>query len=63
MLSCYLSYSHDSEFFLDDLEMAMEGGRKPEIFYSTKGCQFTYADFVDRLRTEKIKISWSGRRL
>jgi putative transposase len=47
---------------MDALEMALEGGRKPEIFHSDQGCQFTSSDFVARLQTEKIKISWSGRK-
>jgi putative transposase len=37
-------------------------GRKPEIFHSDQGCQFTCADFVARLQMEEIKISWSGRK-
>ena len=55
-------YSLDTEFCLDALEMALEGGRKPEIFHSDQGCQFTSSDFVARLQSEKIKISWSGRK-
>jgi putative transposase len=47
---------------LDALEMALEGGRKPGIFHSDQGCQFTSSDFVAKLQTEKIKISWSGRK-
>jgi putative transposase len=37
--------------------MALECGRKPEIFHSDQGCQFTSSDFVARLQAEKIKIS------
>jgi hypothetical protein len=44
------------------LEMAFAGGRKPEIFHSDQGSQFTSSDFVERLQADKIKISWSGRR-
>ena len=44
------------------LEMALEGGRRPEIFHSDQGCQFTSGDYVARLHTEEIKISWSGRK-
>jgi putative transposase len=57
-----LSNSLDTEFCLDALEMALEGGRRPEIFYSDQGCQFTSGDFVARLHAEEIKISWSGRK-
>jgi putative transposase len=61
VLSWRLSNSLDSEFCLDALEMALEGGRKPEIFHSKQGCQFISSVFVDRLQAETIKISWSGR--
>ena len=54
--------SHDTEFCLKALAMALGGGRKPEIFHSDQGCQFTSSDFVARLQSEKIKISWSGRK-
>ena len=62
VLSWKLSNSLDTEFCLEALEMALEGDRKPEIFHSDQGCQFTSSDFVARLQTEKIKISWSGRK-
>jgi putative transposase len=62
VLSWKLSNSLDTEFCLDSLEMALEGGRRPEIFHSDQGCQFTSGDFVARLHAEEIKISWSGRK-
>jgi len=62
VLSWKLSNSLDMEFCLQALEMALEGGRKPEIFHSDQGCQFTSGDFVARLQAEEIKISWSGRK-
>jgi putative transposase len=62
VLSWKLSNSLDTEFCLDALEMALEGGRKPEIFHSDQGCQFTSGDFVARLKAEEIKVSWSGRK-
>jgi putative transposase len=62
VLGWKLSNSLDTEFCLDALEMAFAGGRKPEIFHSDQGSQFTSSDFVERLQAEKIKISWSGRR-
>ena len=55
-------YSLDTEFCLDALEMALAGDRKPEIFHSDQGCQFTSSDFVARLREERIRISWTGRK-
>ena len=57
VLSWKLSNSLDTEFCLQALEMALSGGRKPEIFHSDQGCQFTSSDFVARLREETIKIS------
>ena len=42
--------------------MALEGGRKPGLFHSDLGCQFTSAVFEGRLQGEGIKISWSGRK-
>ena len=62
ILSWKLSNSLDTEFCLDALEMALDGGRRPEIFHSDQGCQFTSGDFVARLQAEAIKISWSGRK-
>ena len=62
VLSWKLSNSLDTEFCLEALEMALVGGRKPEIFHSDQGCQFTSGDFVARLQAEEIKISWSGRK-
>ena len=62
VLGWKLSNSLDTEFCLEALEMALEGGRKPEIVHSDQGCQFTSSDFVSRLQAEEIKISWSGRK-
>ena len=62
VLSWKLTNSLDTEFYLKALVMALEGGRKSEIFHSDQGCQFTSSDFVARLQSEKIKISWSGRK-
>ncbi|WP_255452644.1 IS3 family transposase [Synechococcus sp. RSCCF101] len=62
VLSWRLSNSLDTEFCLDALEMALSTGRRPEIFHSDQGCQFTSAEFVGRLQKEGIRISWSGRK-
>jgi putative transposase len=61
VLSWKDSNSLEMEFCLEALEMALEGGRKSEIFHSDQGCQLTSGDFVARLQAEKIKISWSGK--
>jgi putative transposase len=50
VLSWRLSNSLDTEFCLDALEMALGGGRRPEIFHSDQGCQFTSGNFVARLQ-------------
>jgi putative transposase len=57
-----LSNSRDTEFCLEALEMACSSGRRPQIFHSDQGCQFTSTDFVARLQAEEIRISWSGRK-
>ena len=62
VLSCRLSNSPNTEFCLEALEMALGGCRKPEVFHSDQGCQFTSSAFVARLQAEEIKISWSGRK-
>ncbi|WP_457768010.1 IS3 family transposase [Cyanobium sp. ULC084] len=62
VLSWRLSNSLDTEFCLEALEMALASGRKPQIFHSDQGCQFTSMAFVGRLKEEEIEISWSGRR-
>ena len=62
VLSWKLTGSLDTEFCLEALEIALSSGRRPQIFHSDQGCQFTSTDFVARLQAEKIKISWSGRK-
>jgi len=62
VLSWKLSHNLDTEFFLNALEMALGGGRKPVIFHSDQGCQFISCDCVAKLQAEEIKISWSGRK-
>ncbi|WP_231598224.1 IS3 family transposase [Synechococcus sp. CBW1002] len=62
VLSWKLSNSLDTEFCLEALDVALGAGRKPQIFHSDQGCQFTSTDFVARLQAEKIGISWSGRK-
>ena len=62
VLSWKLSNSLDTEFCLEALEMALGSGRKPDVFHSDQGCQFTSSAFVGKLQAEEIKISWSGRK-
>jgi putative transposase len=42
------------------LDLALERGC-PEIFNSDQGSQFTCSDFVERLLSRSIKVSWDGR--
>ena len=62
VLSWKLSNSLDTKFCLEALDLALGGGQKPETFLSDQGCQFTSSSFVERLKAEEVKISWSGRR-
>ena len=52
VLSRKPSNNLDIKYYLDALEIALEGGRKPGIFHSDQGCQFTSADFVAKLQGE-----------
>ena len=62
MLSWKPSNSLNTEFCLEVLEIVLGSGRKPEIFHSDQGCQFTSSNFVARLQAEEIKISFSARK-
>lgn len=46
LLSGRISYSPDTEFCLDDLEMALAAGRSSEICHSDQACQFSSSIFV-----------------
>ena len=51
----------EAQFCIGVLEDALASGRRPEIFNSDQGSQFTCEDFVDRLRHRGIHPSWDGR--
>jgi putative transposase len=57
-----LSNSLDTECRLEALEMALGGGRKPEVAHSDQDCQFTTSVFMARLQDQAIRISWSGKK-
>ena len=62
ILSWELSNSMDSSFCLRALRNAMkETGRKPEIFNTDQGSQFTGADWIVELEANDIKISMDGK--
>ncbi len=57
VLSWKLSNRFDTEFCLDALEMALEGGRRPEIFHSDQGSQYISNYFVARCC---VSLRWSA---
>lgn len=60
VISWSISNSLESLFCMDALDEAL-GVSKPMIFHSDQGSQYTSIDFVDELKSHKIKVSMSGR--
>ena len=60
ILSWRLSNTMDTSFCVEALEEALSC-RKPEIFHSDQGSQFTSAVFQELLHRSKISISMDGR--
>jgi len=60
VLSWQLSNTLDSAFCLEALDRALEA-KKPEIFNTDQGVQFTSNDFTERLESADVKISMDGR--
>ena len=62
VLSWQLSNTLDNNFCLKALEKALERSyRKPEIFNTDQGAQFTSHSFTERLESAEVKISMDGR--
>ena len=62
VLSWELSNSMDSSFCVRALRNAMKKtGRKPKIFNTDQGSQFTGADWIGELKASDIKISMDGK--
>ncbi len=61
VLSWRLSNTLEVAFCLEALEEALQGRRRPEIFNSDQGVQFTSRDFTGRLEREGIRVSMDGR--
>ncbi len=61
VLSWEVSASLDTDFCLVALGRALAGGRRPEIFNSDQGCQFTSEAFTGRLSAAGIQISMDGK--
>lgn len=61
VLSWELSSTLDTEFCLSSLERALASGRRPRVFNTDQGSQFTSTDYTGRLLREKVQISMDGR--
>ncbi len=60
VLAWELSNTLDTGFCLEALETALNG-RRPEIFNSDQGVQFTSTAFTRRLEKAQVRISMDGR--
>lgn len=61
VLSWELSNTLETEFCLTALEVALSGGRRPQVFNTDQGCQFTSAAFTGSLLGAGIEVSMDGR--
>ena len=61
VLSWRLSNTLETAFCLEALQEALRRYRRPEIFNTDQGSQFTSADFTDALLDQGIKISMDGK--
>ena len=61
VLSWELSNTMDTDFCLAALGRALAGGRKPGIFNTDQGSQFTSGAFTGRLLDSGIEVSMDGR--
>lgn len=61
VLAWRLSNTCDVGFCVDALDEALSFGRKPEIFNSDQGSQFTSDEFTERLLGSGIQISMDGK--
>jgi len=60
VISWQLSNTLDNTFCIEALDRALER-RKPDIFNTDQGVQFTSDDFTQRLESADVKISMDGR--
>lgn len=61
VLAWRLSNTLETAFCLEALQEALRRYRRPEIFNTDQGSQFTSADFTDALLDQGIKISMDGK--
>lgn len=60
VLSWEVSMTLDTSFCVEALDRALSSG-KPELFNTDQRVQFTSHEFIQRLKTADVKISWGGR--
>lgn len=61
VLAWRLSNTLEGSFCIEALDEALAGRRRPEIFNSDQGSQFTSVAFTERLQSRRIAISMDGR--
>src|SRR5215470_2383017 len=61
VLAWELSTTLDAGFCMSALDWALASGRRPEIFNTDQGAQFTSDEFTGRLIDKSILISMDGR--
>ena len=61
MLAWRVSITMEASFCMEALEEALSRNKKPEIFNTDQGSQFTSEAFVERLKENGITISMDGR--
>jgi putative transposase len=60
LLAWKLSISMEAAFCIEALEEALSRNRKPEVFHTDQGSQFTSEAFTRRLKENGISISMDG---
>lgn len=61
VLGWAVSATMDVRLCLDALEMALASGRRPGIFNSDQGSQYTSGQWIERVEREGIRISMDGK--
>jgi len=59
VLSWEISITLETDFCVSALKRALES-RRPEIFNTDQGAQFTSTDFITELKSREIRISMDG---
>jgi len=61
VLSWVLSTTLDADFCVEALQAALAAGRRPDIFNTDQGSQFTSKEFTGVLKAAEIRISMDGK--